>query len=168
MTDDAERRFTLAHELIEVARDGPRAPGVVFYSDVMGVLDSIVGQLHRKGVRAETVAQIMRDCATRLEHEVLVEFEWDRKVTAESGPPERREAARKALLEQRERMEQLLQERGNDPRLYEAYETLREELTALHDGSIDRAEAVIGLARLVCDTYGWAMSRPSGPDWVEG
>jgi hypothetical protein len=170
MRDDSERCFALANELIEAARDERRGSGAIFYSDAMNALTPIAHALHQKGVPFPTVAMIMRDCATSFERSLLVDLEWyqNRKVTTEFGPPERREAASTALSEQRERMEQLLKERGNDIRLYEACKTLGEELMALHDGSIDRAESVVALARLVCDTYRWAMSRPSGPDWAEG
>jgi hypothetical protein len=86
---DDDRCFALANELIEAARDKHRAPGAIFYSDVMRAIRPIADALHQKRVPFATVATIMRDCATSFERELLVELEWyqNRKVTPEFGPP---------------------------------------------------------------------------------
>jgi hypothetical protein len=151
MVHDRERCLALADELIEAARDRHRAPGTIFYSDAVEVFDSIAAQLHRKKVPAATVATIMRGCAASFG--VLVQYPWDRdhQVTVEPGPTNG-DGVREALLGQLRRMEQLVEQRPGHLRLSQACETVRAELVALDQGgAIDRAEAMVRLAGMICD-----------------
>jgi hypothetical protein len=151
MTYDRERCLALADELIEAARDRHRAPGTIFYSDAVEVFESIAAQLHRKKVPAATVATIMRGCAASFG--VLVQYPWDRdhQVTVEPGPTNG-DGVREALLGQLRRMEQLVEQRPGHLRLSQACETVRAELVALDQGgAIDRAEAMVRLAGMICD-----------------
>jgi hypothetical protein len=148
MDHDRERCLALADDLIEAARDRHRAPGTIFYSDAVEVFDSIAAQLHRKKVPAATVATIMRGCAASFG--VLVQYPWDRdhQVTVEPGPTHG-DGVREALVDQLRRMEQLAIGRRD---LYEVCETVRAEVAALDQGgAIDRAEAMLRLARMLCD-----------------
>ena len=138
--------FVLADKLIDAARTEDREPGAIFSSDVKTALVSIALQLHRRGVPLLTTATMMRDCASSLEVD-----EWwlppsqDRQLTVD--------AAREALVEQLRRMESLVQRRQDDHRLSQACETVRAELAALDEGgAIDRAEAMVRVARVLCDT----------------
>jgi hypothetical protein len=151
MVHDRERCLALADELIEAARDRHRAPGTIFYSDAVEVFESIAAQLHRKKVPAATVATIMRGCAASFG--VLVQYPWDRdhQVTVEPGPTNG-DGVREALLGQLRRMEQLVEQRQGNLRLSQACETVRAELVALDQGgAIDRAEAMVRLAGMICD-----------------
>ena len=152
MAHDRERCLALADELIEAARDRHRAPGTIFYSDAVEVFDSIAAQLHRKKVPAATVATIMRGCAASFG--VLVQYPWDRdhQVTVEPGPTNG-DGVREALVDQLRRMEQLAVGRRDGHRMSEACEAVRAEVAALDQGgAIDRAEAMVRLARMLCDT----------------
>jgi hypothetical protein len=149
--------FVLADELIDAARNEDREPGTIFSSDVKTALVSIALQLHRRGVPLLTTATMMRDCARSLE----VDQWWlppegqDRQLTVN--------AAREALVEQLRRMESLVQRRQDDHRLPQACETVRAELAALDEGGgIDRAEAMVRLAGMLCDAY---VAEDEVPFW---
>ena len=93
--------------------------------------------------------RILRDCAVSWEDELLVDR--DHQVTVEPGP-KKGDAAREALAEQLRRMERLVQLRPDDHRLSQACETVRAELAALDQGgAIDRVEAMVRLAGMLCD-----------------
>jgi len=164
---DRDLSISLADALIDAGCENP-ASGAIYRSTVINAFTSIAQRVHGRGVPVATVAQTLRECATWLEYNVLVEPEWhheepvDEKLTVESGPPERRAAASKALYEQLDRLEQLRQKTRFAREHSVVYRIVREEVYAFGaNGSIDRAEAVAGLARSFCDAHLYAHERYS-------